>query len=262
MRAVCHPVLRLVAASSFVAVTAFAAGWTQTRPASAAGAPNLDRLITKNPVPGWTSASSVESSELSQNIETEFAADSPTETFSAAADAWQSPQGSAKATLAIFVVEAIGGQPSWTAKGVALNFCDGVTGQNPPSAPAVAGIASSAVTSCAGDGLKATVGTATSDDLLVIVASTGTGPLARPRVAALTTKEFDALPQSTVDGGGGLSDTALAVGTAAILVAIAAVVALVTMTRRSSRRTEPPPPSDADPPSTGDDVDALAASGS
>ena len=199
----------------------------------AAGTPSLDHLIIADPEHGWTDLPRSETSEFNQEIETELSAKaSADQTYTSAVEGWQPPSGSSTSSLVVFLVQVLTGGVGSTPKNLAENFCDGATGMNPGNAPAIVGVPSSAVTSCTGNNLKVTVGTAIDGAYLVIVASAGSSPLTPEGVGQVVKWQRAVLPASTVASGSGSSAPLVIGGIAGGVVILAGVVALVLISRR------------------------------
>jgi hypothetical protein len=228
-------------------------------PAGAAGNPSLDDMIVTSPIPGWASVSPVESGELAGEIQTEFSSKASNETFAAADEGWQSPLGISHATLVIFILESLGSGAGWKAKSIAENFCDGVTNVTPSIAPPVASYPASSVTQCAGGGQRATVGAATSGNLLVVVASNGSGPVNTSTIGAILVRQLKALPETELSAASSGIAAGTIAGIAGGAVAVVGVCLLVFIRRRHSRSRSTDPSGDDHAIATKEEVESSGS---
>jgi len=232
-RAKIRPTAVAIARAAAVVVLAASVGLLLPGVAHGAGNPDLDNMIIPNPEPGWTSLSSQELSQLSQEIQTELTSKAPSnETYATAVEGWQAPQGSSHALLAIFLVEAIGGNVDMTASSVASNFCDGATNITPGSAPPIENVPSSAIATCSGNGLKTTIGAAIKGGILTMVASAGSNPLGIKGVGSVVMSQLDVIPGSSTPAGSGSSDDAIIESAIGAVVVVGALIALLLIRRR------------------------------
>jgi Protein of unknown function (DUF2510) len=228
--------------------------------AHAAGNPSLDKLILKDPEPGWQSLTASETQQFESEITTELASRSGSgSTYATAVEGWQSPSGADTASLVIFVIQAISGSVGSSASSQATDFCTGATNNTPTSAPAIPNVANSAVTSCSGNGENVTVGSAITGNYLEFIASFGTSPLSPSAIAPVVSDQLSAIESaasssstttSTSTGGTGSasagspspgaavasssSTVPTIAGAAGGVVVVAAIVAFVVMRRRKN----------------------------
>jgi hypothetical protein len=215
-----------VAAAVGVALLGTSAGLLlSASPASAAGNPTLDKLIISDPESGWSDLSSTETSSLDNSIQTELQAKAASgQTFSTAVEGWQSPDGASTALLVIFLVQATSGSLDTNATSIASNFCSGATDTTPASTPQIPNISSSAIATCAGGGVNATIGTAIKGSTLTMVASTGSQVLGVSDIEPVVESQLNALPGSGGSGGSGSSTSGSSSSTGAIVGGIVGVV--------------------------------------
>ncbi|MFZ0665220.1 MAG: DUF2510 domain-containing protein [Acidimicrobiales bacterium] len=203
--------------------------------ATAAGNPTLDALIIPNPEPGWTPLSSVETSQFAQEIETELTSKAPgNETYTSAVEGWQSPRGATYSLLAIFVVQVMGGTVDMTASNVASNFCSGATNVQPGTTPPIAHVPSSATATCAGNGLRTTIGAAIKGQILEMVASAGSHPLGVSTVKQVVITQLAAIPGTVSIGSSSSSTGDIIGGTVGGVVIIGALLSYLVIRRRRS----------------------------
>jgi Protein of unknown function (DUF2510) len=219
--------------------------------AAAAGNASLDKLILKDPEPGWQALTAAEAQEFETSITNELASSSgSSNNFATAVEGWQSPAGASTATLAIFIVQALNGSVGSSAASQATDFCTGATNNTPTSAPAIPNVPDSAVTSCSGNGENVTVGTAITGTYLEFVASFGSSPLSTTEVAPVVSDQLSAIEAATTTtttSGSGSSGSSspgattatsssssvpIIAGAAGGVVVIAAIVAFVLLRRR------------------------------
>ncbi len=232
---------RLCSAAVTAAVILLAAsGLTIIRatPASAVGDPTLSKLIIADPEPGWSNLPTTETANFETQLQTEFQhLESQNQTFSTAVGGWQSSQGASEDSLAVFLVESIGGPPqSIPATRLAFDFCTGATNVNSVSTPPIPNVPNSAIATCSDTTEKVTVGTATKGNFIELIASFGLSPLTDAAVERVVGDQLVALPGSTTSTSpvGGIG-TANIVGAAiSIVVVVGGAVAFVLLRRRRS----------------------------
>lgn len=225
--------VRLPAVAAFFLVSCFVSLGSFEQVASAAGNPTLNALIIPDPEAGWVNLSSVETNQFAQEIETEFTSRAPSDNnYTSAADGWQSPKGADNALLAIFLVQAIGGNISMSPSSVASNFCSGATNESPGSAPPIPHVPQSAVVDCAGNGIKAVFGTAIRGSILEVVASVGSHPLSAANIKNVVALQLTAIPQSTTSSAPGGSNTVSIVVIVVAIVIVGAIAGYLVFVRR------------------------------
>jgi Protein of unknown function (DUF2510) len=209
-------------------------------PAMAAGNPTLDKLIISDPEAGWSDLSPTETSGLATSIETELESKAIAgQTFSTAVEGWQSPEGASTSILVIFLVQATTGNLDSTATSVASNFCSGATETTPASTPAIPNISSSAVATCSGNSVNASIAVAIKGSILTMVASTGSQVLGVSSLEPVVASQLNALPGSSTSTGstsGSSSSSAIVGGIVlVVLVALIVIATVLLMRRRQSR---------------------------
>ncbi len=217
--------------------------------AHAAGDPTLSRLIIPDPEPGWSNLSTTETDDFQTQLQTELQTlQSQNQTFTSAVAGWQSPSGNSSDSLVVFLVEAVGGSTqNITAANLASGFCSGATNTNSVATPPIPNVPSSAIATCSDTTESVTVGTATKSNLIEMIASFGTSPLAVSNVEQVVGDQLDALPSSTSGtttapapsssgGSSGGSNTGIIIGGAGGggVVVIGGVLAFVLLRRRRS----------------------------
>ncbi len=208
-------------------------------PAHAVGNPTLSALIIRNPEPGWSNLSSTETGDLETQLQTEFQRlETKSQTFSSAVAGWQSPQGASSDSLVVFLVESIGSATQdMTAASLATGFCNGATGATDVSAPPISNVPDSAIATCSDSTQSVKVGTATKGNIVQLIASFGSSPLATTALEQVVGDQLDALPgpaPSNSSSSAGGSDTAVIIGGAGggFVIVAGAVIAFILIRRR------------------------------
>jgi hypothetical protein len=231
----------LVAAAAALALLGTSAGLLlSTVPAMAAGNPTLDKLIISDPESGWSNLSAAEKTSLASSIQTELQAKASSgQTFSTAVEGWQSPQGGDAGLLVIFLVQATSGSLDTSATSIASNFCNGATNTTPASTPQIPNISSSAIATCTGNGVNATIGAAVKGSILTMVASTGSQVLGVSDIEPVVASQLNALPGSgstpgTTSSSSSSSTAAIIGGVVGVVVVAGIVIGIIMMRRKQS----------------------------
>ncbi len=236
--------LRSPVATAFAVLLVVAGALFLTAPpAHATGDPTLSALIISDPEAGWSNLSSAETGDFQTQIETEFQRlETANQTFSSAVGGWQSPQGASADSLVVFLVESIGSETQdITAASLASGFCSGATNANSVPTSPIPNVPDSAIATCSDTTQSVTVGTATKGNLLELIASFGTSPLANSAVEQVVGDQLDALPRSAPAGSssssGGGTDTAVIIGdvVGGVVIVAGAVIAFVMVRRRRAQ---------------------------